>query len=536
MYLAVRLAIFCSIATIPLCALGDDSAVEYGDDSAVEYGDDSAVEYGDESRPNILLIMADDIGFSDIGCFGGEIETPHLDQLGHGGMRFTQAYNMAKCSPTRSAIMTGVFMGGADSPCQPLGDLMRQAGYQTLYSGKEHFDAWVPKERAKAMFSFDKSFCHYGGAGPFFSYQPIPFHLNERKLTHEEVEATTSKPYYKTNAITDYALRFLDETAGDDRPFFLYVAYETAHYPIHTLPEDFEKFRGRYSRDWEQIRRERYAKQQELGIISPAAKLAPFENERGPMPAWDSLTPEEQDEMDLLMAGYAGMIHCLDRSVGRLVDKIAELGDRDNTLILFLSDNGACPFPRDKNKLPPTDPQSYRSINPMWACVGNTPYRLFKRNGHAGGCRTHLIANWPGRIESGVIYREPVHVVDFMPTLLELADSEYPEVFQGQPTPKLDGLSLTPVFRGESRPAHEILVSGWMESKRMIRQGDWKAVIAGKEWELYNITKDPTELDDLAQAMPEKLMQLRESYAQWRAQRPYLPEFQNRALPEETVQ
>jgi len=291
-------------------------------------------------RPNIVLIMADDIGFSDIGCFGGEIETPNLDQLGHGGVRFTQAYNMAKCNPTRSAMMTGVFIGGANAQCQSLGDLMRQAGYQTLYSGKEHFDPWVPKDRITAMNSFEKSFCHYGGAGPFFSFNPIEFHLNERKLSHDEVVANTSKPYYKTNAITDYALRFLEETNSDDRPFFLYVAYETAHYPLHTLKEDFDRFKGRYKRDWEQIRRERFAKQRKLGIISPLAKLSPFEDQEGAMPEWDSLTAEEQEEMDDLMAAFAGMVHCLDRSVGRLVDKLETIGERDNTLILFLSDNG----------------------------------------------------------------------------------------------------------------------------------------------------------------------------------------------------
>ncbi len=496
----------------------------------------SALTFGAEKRPNILLIMADDIGFSDIGCFGGEIETPNLDQLARGGVRFTQAYNMAKCNPTRSAMMTGVFIGGADAPCQSLGDLMRQAGYQTLYSGKEHFDSWVPKDRIKAMNSFEKSFVHYGGAGPFFSHNPISFHLNERKLTHEEVQASTSKPYYKTNAITDYALRFLDQTNSDDRPFFAYVAYETAHYPLHALKEDFEKFKGRYNRDWEQIRRERFAKQQKLGIISPQAKLSPFENEKGPLPKWDSLSPVEQEEMDELMAAFAGMVHCLDRSVGRLVDKLEAIGERNNTLIMFLSDNGSCAFLRGQNELHPTDPKSYRSLNPMWACVGDTPFRLFKQNGHAGGSRTHLMASWPGVIRPGSIYREPAHVVDFMPTFLELAGSQYPKSFEGEPTPKLDGMSLVPVFENGTRPEHEILVSGWLEGKRMIRQGDWKAVTAGRKWELFNIRKDPTELNDLSEAMPEKMQQLRQGYADWRAERPYLPDSQKGARPGEVTE
>ncbi|NNJ70750.1 MAG: arylsulfatase, partial [Kiritimatiellales bacterium] len=435
-------------------------------------------------RPNIVLIIADDLGFSDIGCYGAEIETPNLDRLGRNGMRFSQAYNMAKCNPTRSTLLTGTFIGGKH--CQSLGELMGQAGYTTLYVGKEHFDAWVPEERMKAMNAFDRSFCHYGGMGNFFSHDPITFFLNKRELKHSEVEKNTSKPYYKTNAYTDYALKFLDETKDNGKPFFLYMAYESPHYPIQALEEDYKKFEGRYEAGWDEIRHKRFEKQQELGILNSGTKLSPPTGAREVIYAPWTEVPEDEKKLRVQeMTGFAAMVHCLDRNIGRVIQKIEQQGKLDNTLILFVSDNGSCPFERSENNLPPTDPKSFRSLHANWANVGNTPYRLFKQNGHEGGARTPLIAYWPSVIKAPSINRNVAHVVDFMPTFLELAGAEYPAQQDGQPTPKLDGRSIVPLLKGEGRSDHPILITGWREIQRAIRQGDWKAVMVDGEWELY---------------------------------------------------
>ncbi len=497
-----------------------------------------------KGRPNVVLIMGDDIGFADIGCFGSEIDTPNLDRIGMGGMRFSQFYNMAKCNPTRSSMLTGTFIGGEN--CRSLGQLMRESDYTTLYSGKEHFDPWVP-ERCKAMNSFDESFCHYGGAGPFFAYNAIEFHRNKRKLKFEEIE-NSSEPYYKTNVITDYALRFLDGTKGSDKPFFLYIPYESAHYPLHALPEDIAKFRGRYKKGWDVLRERRFAKQKRLGFFGDDTKLSPSmglkeasdeawrdkavadaELKKDPtvyLP-WESFSEKMKDWLDLEMAVFAGMVHCLDRNVGRVLDKLERMGELDNTLVMFLSDNGSCPFDRNQSDIPPGGPKSYRTISSAWANVGNTPFRYFKQNGHQGGAITHFMAHWPDVIKPGSICRETGHLVDIMPTMLELAGAKYPERADGKATPKLDGMSLVPLFKGKTRADHKLLVSGWTESKRMLRRGNFKAVtVSGGPWELYDMRYDQTELNDLSQRMPEKLEELLDAYEKWRAERPYLPRTQ----------
>jgi len=479
--------------------------------------------------------MADDIGFSDIGCYGGEIETPHLDRLGYGGLRFTQAYNMAKCNPTRSAMMTGTFWSGRNAAS--LGGLMTQAGYTTLTSGKEHYDGWVP-ERCKAMNSFEKSFTHYGGAGPFFDYNPVEFYLNRTKLKFDEIEHTT-EPYYKTDVITDYAIRFLDESKSDGKPFFLYLAYESPHFPLHTLKSDFEKYKGKYLKGWDAIREERFAKQQKLGIIETNTKLSPpsgleIGGNGGYYVPWDQVEEEKKEHLDILMAAFAGMVHCLDRNIGRVIEKVEAMGQLENTLFIFLSDNGSCPFGKEPRSpiLDPTHPESYLFLDSRWANAGNTPYRMFKQNGHAGGSRTHMLAYWPKVIKPGSICREPAHLVDFMPTFLELAGGAYPSQIEGKPTPKLDGLSLVPLFKGKTREPHKILISGWLENKRMIRSGDWKLITGGdekNEWGLYNMKDDPAELNDLSMQMPEKVESMLKLYEEWKADRNVLNQLQKKA-------
>jgi arylsulfatase len=446
-------------------------------------------------------------------------------------MRFSQGYNMAKCNPTRSSMLTGTLLGGPE--CQSMGGLLRDAGYTTLYSGKEHFDSWVPLERLTAMNSFDKSFCHYGGCGNFFSYEPVEIYLDDKLLTQKEIEAGTSKPYYKTNAYTDAALGFLKEIKDDDNPFFLYLPYESAHYPLQALPEDYEKFEKFYDVGWDVIRENRFKKQKEMGLIAESVVMPPLVGVRGDVyQPWEEVSEEDKKRRIEEAVGFAAMVHCLDRNIGRIIDEIEAQGELDNTLILFLSDNGGCGIPgKTKNWLHPTDPESWRSPHAVWGMVSGTPFRRFKQAGHEGGARTHLLAHWPAVIKPNQICHEVAHLVDFMPTFLEIAEAEYPKTQDSKPTPELDGLSLVPLFEGKKRPHHKILITGWTENKRAIRQGDWKLVKEDKDWKLFNMANDPTELNDLAKQMPEKVESLHKAYADWRTARPYLPEKQKTQPP-----
>lgn len=275
---------------------------------------------------------------------------------------------------------------------------------------------------------------------------------------------------------------------------------------------------------WDAIRKARFAKQQELGILNPGTKLsAPngltAKGQQQDYVPWAELAPLEQQRLDDQMAGFAAMVHAMDRNIGRILAKVEQMGELNNTLILFLSDNGSCPFDRTykSGPLDPTDPESYMALDSRWANVGNTPFRFYKRDGYEGGAKTHLMAYWPGVIRPGTIYREPAHIVDFMPTFLELAQGEYPAEVDGLATPQLDGLSLVPVFNGQNREAHRILISGYTEDKRMIRQGDWKIVRGqhGARWALYNLKKDPAETKDLAASYPEIIQGLNDAYASW---------------------
>jgi arylsulfatase len=492
---------------------------------------------GIESRPNIVLIMGDDIGFADLGCFGSEIDTPNLDTLARGGVRFTQAYNMAKCEPTRSAMLTGTFW--SNQIAQSLGTLLGKAGYTTINCGKEHFHAWVP-QRCRAMNSFHRSFTHYGGAGSFFRKNAIKFHLDRERIAIDDMQL--SGPYYKTRAITDYAIKFLKETNSKKKPFFLYVAYEAAHSPIHPLKEDFEKYQGRYLKGWDLVREQRFAKQKELNVLEPGTKLSPphgLHYSRGnPYVPWNEVAESERKRFDAQMAGFAGMVHCMDRNIGRIVDTIREMGQLEDTLIIYLSDNGSCPFTNGRGK-PASQTNAKKennsyikvmddglgfhlpNLDAKWANVGNTPYRHFKQAGHEGGARTHLIAHWPKVISQGTIHRSPVHVVDFMPTFLELAKAEYPPKVDGAIPPKLDGISLLPAFEGKPTDSKRFLITGHTDDQRKIRFGDWAIVkLKGSSfWELYNLKEDPSELNDLAAEMPEKVSSLVTLYEDWKTDR-----------------
>ncbi len=498
----------------------------------------NSVQTDKTDKPNIVLIMGDDIGFSDIGCFGSEISTPNLDKLASQGIRFNQFYNMSKCETTRSVMLTGHYTG--DHRSIGLGQLLNDAGYYTIHSGKEHFRKWVP-ESVYARNSFHDSYTFWA-CNEFFIPPDSTFErpfilqgdtLHARDLYHHGDE------FFKTDAFTDFALDKLEQRQNKNAPFFLYLPYGAAHYPLQARAEDIEKFRGKYIIGWDSIRQHRYEKMIELGILDskyqlsePSSNINKFrghpegdEERRAKIPLyrpWNTLSDREKEELDLEMAVFAAMVHRMDYNIGRVIDYLDQSGQLENTLIMFLSDNGSCPYDSNRDfDYEPGDPAGYRTLSAAWANAGNTPFKFFKQFGHEGGAHTHFIAHWPNQIEGGKITDQQAHLVDIYPTILDAAGIQYPESLNGQSTLPLHGSSMLPVFKGEQRATPEQIVSGYRERFRMYRKGDWKIVNTnGESWALYNLEEDLTETNNLAASNPEKLEELLESYKSWEASLP----------------
>jgi len=457
-----------------------------------------ASEVDPKGVPNIVLIMVDDMGFSDLGCYGGEINTPNLDQLAADGVRFTKFYNCAKCETTRATLLSGRYhteVGiGKLKNCVTLAEVMRAGGYTTLMTGKWHMSG-SPIERG-----FDRYFGHLSGATNFFTGDDT-FRLDDQPFQ------VPTEGFYTTDANTDYAIDFLEQS-NDSQPFFLYVAYNAPHYPLQAPREDVEKYRGKYMGGWDQLRASRQAKINELGLLKHDYEPAPRPAD---VPAWSSLSDEEKQREDLLMATYAGMIDRVDQNVGRLVEKLKAADRWDNTLLLFLSDNGACPFQRthrstlEENRMP-WDPTSYWTYDKGWAHACNTPWREYKQNQHEGGISTPLIAHWPAGIkQAGSITAQPGHLVDIMATCLDLSGQSYPENHQGQPVGPARGHSLAPIFAGKTRPQPDMAFTFYGKNNA-IRVGKWKLVnINAGGWELYDIDQDRAELHNLAADHPEQM-------------------------------
>lgn len=448
-----------------------------------------------DERPNVIVAVVDDMGFSDLGCYGGEVETPNIDALAKNGLRFTQFYNCAKCETTRATLLSGKYhpeVGiGQLRNCVTIAEAMNSFGYTPLMSGKWHMKG-NPVERG-----FDRYFGHLSGSANFFVGNDS-FHLDDKPFK------IPPKGFYTTDAFTDYAIEFIDE-APKEKPFLMYLAYNAPHYPLQAPREDVEKYRGRYRGGWDKLREERFARLKKMGLLADSAKI----NERpSDVPAWDSLDVEQQDVQELMMATYAGMIDRVDQNIGRLIEHLKEKGRYDNTLILFFSDNGACPFQRTtektrKEKLMPWDPESYWTYDKGWAHACNTPFREYKRNQHEGGINTPMIAHWPaGILEKGRIVREPSHLVDIMATCVDLAAS-------GKKQPKLDGLrgkTLVPLLENRERESHESIYFTFYGTHNALRKGDWKLVnIERGDWELYNLVEDRSETQDVGKANPDVL-------------------------------
>lgn len=455
------------------------------------------------ARPNIVLIMADDLGFSDLGCYGGEIETPNLDALASAGLRFTQFYNTAKCHSSRVSLLTGLYCDQAGSESLSRGatiaEALQPAGYQTAMVGKWHLS------KQPTDFGFQTYWGHLSGATNYFTGDQTFRKNGEPWQVPAELNG---RPFYTTHAVADFAIESIDAMVQEESPFFLYCAFNAPHYPLQAPEEAVRKYKGRFDAGWDVLRERRHRRQLDSGLLPEKWTLSPRPDH---IPAWKRLSKEEQAWEAERMEVYAAMVDLLDQNVGRIVDRLRQLNTLDNTIILFCSDNGACPFERTKRRdLRPWDPDSYWTYDAAWAHLGNTPFRLYKQNQHEGGISSPLIVHWPAGLKTapGTLTRQPAHLVDFMATCLDLADASYPQKIAERKIDPLQGKTLLPIFAGQNRQPHESLYFHF-STDRALRQGDWKLVSAklGK-WELYNLHDDRTETNDLADQHPQRVAEM----------------------------
>jgi arylsulfatase len=483
--------------------------------------------------------MADDMGFSDLGCYGSEIHTPNLDRLAEGGLRFTQFYNAARCCPTRASLLTGLYphqagvgsmtagvqgdvnppgpyQGYLNDKCVTIAEVLKKAGYTTLMSGKWH----VGEERPHWPVDrgFDRYYGLISGAANYFDITKGKREgVRRRFAVDDKPHVPPTKGFYITDAFTENAVRFLDQYGREEKPFFLYVAYTAPHWPLHALPEDIAKYKGKYRRGWDALRKERYARMIKMGIIDPKWPLTP--RDEGAVP-WEGV--EDKELMDLKMAVYAAQIDRMDQGIGRIMAKLRELGKEQNTLVLFLSDNGGCHetgplgFDRRNNGLPPGGVDSYMSYGQSWANASNTPFRLFKKYTHEGGISTPLIAYWPAVIkEKGKLTNQVGHIIDIMATCVDVAGAQYAKTFNGNEIIPAEGKSLLPIFQGKTRRPHEYLF--WEhQTHEAVRYGKWKLVAEKRtKWELYDLEQDRSEMNNLIDKYPQLARRLRLKYEQW---------------------
>lgn len=476
-------------------------------------------------RPNILLIMVDDMGYSDIGCYGGEIETPHLDTLAENGIRFTHFYNNSKCAQSRASLLTGLYHD--EVGIKPLNysatiaELLRDAGYATLMTGKWHQDG-TPLDRG-----WDRFFGFLNG-DTYFLKTDANWRLGRNSYY------TTDPNFYATDAFTDMSMRFLDEFVEPNQPFFLYIAYNAPHFPLQVPEAEYRKYEDTYKAGWDVLRSQRYQRMLDMGLIDPNWALSPrtanwTKASQTQAPAWNSMSAQRQKEEALMMAAYAGMIDRIDQNIGRLVQKLKDTDQYDNTLILFLSDNGACPWQQNggtefdrtkRDQLMPWHRDSYWIYDGGWAHYCNTPFRLHKRYQHEGGTATPMIAHWPNGIQDPNRFEaRSSHLIDVLPTCLALAGVDYPKEYNGQEIRPLRGTSLAPIFDGNDVPAQQHL---WFrygnDTNKALITGEWKIVSEDKNaWELYHLPSDRTEMNNLATQEPTLLNSMSRTWSDIKA-------------------
>ncbi len=529
-------------------------------------------------RPNILLILCDDVGYSDIGCFGSEIQTPNLDALAANGVRFTQFYNTARCCPTRASLLTGLYPhqtgvghmnwrdGGYDGyranlnhRCVTIAEVLRAAGYRTYMSGKWHVTRFMEMGEDNAQWpvqrGFEKFYGTLKGSGSF--YDPSSLCRQNQHITPANDPEYQPATYYYTDAITDNAVRYLQQHQQESprQPFFLYLAYTAAHWPMHALEKDIAKYRGKYDEGYAPVRQARLQRLRELGLLPAGWQPAPLVGD------WDAVKRKKWEAR--CMEVYAAMIDNMDQGIGRVVAELRRGGQLDNTVIFFLQDNGACaeengrkppkaapptqlkPMARDELQLRgrplqardgrpvrsgpgvmPGDADTFVAYGRKWANVSNTPFREYKHWVHEGGISTPLIVHWPQGIapqRRGQLEPQPGHLIDIMATCVDLARAKYPRKFHGQAIPPIPGVSLRPALAGKPLKRTEPLF--WEhEGNRAVREGRWKLVAKEDQpWELYDMERDRTEMHDLAAQQPDRIKAMAAQWDAWAARANVLP-------------
>ncbi len=524
-----------------LKALGIAPAVQLS--AAVSAGPQNRVAAGSQQgRPNILLILADDMGYSDLGCYGSEIKTPNIDRLAQSGIRFTHFYNAARCCPSRASLMTGLYphqagvghmlanwrtpgyTDGLSSHAVTIPEVLRPAGYRAMMAGKWHL-GWKDDGSPRAR-GFERFYGMRGFVDSYFTVvRSTDVYLDDALLmaptTHPINHLHPEQPWYTTDVFTDYALYFMDEALRHNMPFFQYVAYNAPHFPLHAFKSDIQKYRGKYRRGWEVARESRFRRLAEMRMIQRNWELSPQDS-----PVWNSLTEEQKDAADFRMAIYAAIVDRLDQNVGRLTRFLEQRNQLENTLILFLSDNGGSSetglfgLKADTNR--PSNYDEWRdaggwtsSYGQGWANVSNTPFRMYKSYDHEGGISAPLILHWPNRIRAGgELRRQVCHIMDILPTLAEITGASYPEQMHGQAILPYEGKSLVPVL--DDKPAARGPLFWEHEGNRAVRDGKWKLVARFRQpWALYDIERDRTELNNMIGRHPEVARRLEEMYSRW---------------------
>ncbi len=541
-------------------------------------------EVSTDTRPNIIVILSDDMGYSDIGCYGGEIQTPVLDQLASNGLRFTQFYNTGRCCPTRASLLTGLYphqagighmmenrgtdtySGDLSNQAATIAEVLHLSGYRTYMSGKWHVTPHIhegdPQHNWPLQRGFDRFFGTIHGAGSF--YDPNSLASGNQLITPHE-------NFYYTDAISDSASHYIMEH-NFQKPFFLYVAYTAAHWPMHALPEDIAKYKDRYQKGWDSLRNERYRRMLDMGLVDAAWEMTDRDDR---VPIWEET--ELPDWEEARMEVYAAMVDRMDQGIGKIVTALQANGQLDNTVIMYLQDNGGCAEGRGEHRepYPPADttialqpmgenelqldmvPKFTRDGRPMkygrgimpgpadtyvaygkgWANASNTPFRMYKHWVHEGGISTPLIVHWPkGISEEGTYRDQPGHLIDIMATCVDLANASYPQVLNGSPIKAMEGKSLVPAFDNQSIERTAIF---WEhEGNRAIRQGKWKLVskasynpfhwwgtdeIPMDQWELFDLEADRTELHDLSNRFPDKVEELAKLWMKWANENQVVP-------------
>jgi arylsulfatase len=532
-----------------------------------------------DTRPNIIIILADDLGYSDIGCYGGEINTPNLDKLAKNGLRFSRFYNASRSCPTRASLLTGLYphqagigrmtfddhlpgyRGTMTHDGVTIAEVLKEAGYQTGMIGKWHVaetplredqrqwlahqvqhDEFAPKDNYPTRRGFQDFYGTIYGVVNYFD----PFSL----VNGEDPVPTVPDDYYSTVALSDSAVSYISRYSKSGKPFFIYLSFHAPHWPLHALPEDIKKYENTYTAGWDAIRRQRYERMKKSDVLGAKGD---FLSTRQFTDAWEDNPDREWDAH--AMAVHAAMVDRMDKGIGKVIDRLKKTGELDNTLIFFLSDNGCsnenCQmfsegendrpaemrngekiiYPRIKEALPGAQ-NVYAAIGPKWANVANTPFRFWKARSYEGGICTPMIVHWPkgNRQKKGAVTTQAGHVIDLMATCIDVSGASYPVEYNNHKIIPFQGISLLPVFENGTRVGHRELCFEHFNEKALIDELGWK-ILSGRgsnKWELYNLNEDRTEMHDLAEKYPEKIADMEKRYLEWEGKTMVIPRPNNR--------